>query len=137
MMQAIDILERCGEKRPTYVQLEAAHTLEEFSHGETDEVFPLRAEFGEAAELLSLAGVEGWDHLVEGGPEPGASTPAHQVQPAIPQEPEGYCCEEIILGNGCMNGLGDTYTAARLKEVLFENQVLRDKLRVVKALARR
>lgn len=146
IMTAVEILTQCNDKRPTYDQLEAAYTLEAFSHGAPSEAaFPSRAVLGEAAELLSVSGVGDWDHLVDDGTASKSSTVGDHVR-AVLGEPVEEAKEEHQEHNKMPDWEGsqfqaarfeNQYAAARLEKVLLENQMLREKLRAWKAFMQR
>lgn len=65
-MNSVGILTSCEDERADYDSLRAASVLHDMSRGrDPGGHFPSPAELGEAAELLGLSGVGGWDHLFE------------------------------------------------------------------------
>lgn len=137
IMRSIDILEWCSEERGTYDQLEAAYALHGISQGGPRcAPFPSRAEMGEAADLLGLAGVEGWDHLVDCGSSPqtcGGET-------ALTAGNQG--CRPLKMGkilkeNSRAEAADDRGTRLELDSLLAENELLEYRLKIWRALARR
>lgn len=131
IMNSVDILISCGDDRPDYDGLRAAATLYDISQGNPPGTthFPTLAELGEAAELLDLSGVHGWDHLVGGAlqPERGTSQnnrPADKTSPNKRSASRVAFAEEAVLSKRAR--LDQENQPRGEEEVLLEQSTLPD-----------